>query len=100
MELIRRFDQEHLLVRVADDVQFVIPQWMFDAAACNLKHDAEHPVISVEALRSLRSLLDVQSSLHQAATFTSALLAEQGASHGQEAGRDPGPSTQVRLRRR
>ncbi len=39
------------------DVRYLVPQWMFDPAACCRMHKTAVPVVGCEALRDLRALL-------------------------------------------
>lgn len=99
VELVRQFDPDHLLVRVRDNVQFIIPLWMFDAAHCAGLQDAEHPLLAIDALRSLRSLIDAQESPKPAAMSAVANAAKKGARHGPGVDSTAGSSAAVSIRR-
>jgi len=83
VEIVRPFGPGQLLVRVRDNVQFVIPEWMFDAASCNATCDAERPCIAASALLALRSLLDHQSLLFSSGGSTGNAVGKPGDQHGQ-----------------
>ena len=83
----------HTIVRCClaqDDSRRIweIPQWMLDRTVCSTMHLAQEPVVSIEALWTLKLLLD-----HQHAD--SALPMLQGQHHGSlEQGDADAPSTQ------
>ncbi len=70
VEVVRRFDAAHHLVRLRDDVQLAIPCWMLDPIACGHCPDADHPRIGIAALLELRRLLDHQPLFHAEADST------------------------------
>jgi hypothetical protein len=57
------FGPDHVQVELPSGNQVVLPLWMLDEEACKGMLICEQPVIAIEALLTLRSLLDSQPLL-------------------------------------
>jgi len=60
----RRRVTESLIVRVGDGTRIVIPEWMLDATRCDAMKEQPSARIDIEAMMTLRELLDAQSLLN------------------------------------
>jgi hypothetical protein len=59
--LARRRSSRTLHVLLPDQTTATLPEWMFDAAYCHAIAFQETPVLSLDALRDLRRLIDALS---------------------------------------
>jgi hypothetical protein len=71
------FGPDQVQVELSNGNQVVLPAWMLDEEACRPMAIREQPLIAVQALLLLRSLLNSQSSQGHDST-TSAVSSTQG----------------------
>jgi len=71
------FGPDQVQVELSNGNQVVLPAWMLDEEACRAMAIREQPLIAVQALLLLRSLLNSQSSQGLDST-TSAVSSTQG----------------------
>lgn len=100
VEVVRSFGEGLWLVRLTNEVQCVIPAWMFDATCCDLLIDAEQPLIAARALIELHELIAAQRLLEPAAIPTSDESPQPGGRHAAEQGDHSTASTKARVRTR
>jgi hypothetical protein len=67
-------------VELSDGNQLVVPLWMLDEESCKAMVIREQPLIAIEALLSLRSLLDSQPLLVRRGSTTSGASSNKGGS--------------------
>src|SRR6516225_9489803 len=72
------FGVDHAQVELEDGNQVVLPLWMLDEDICKSMVIREQPVIAVQALLTLRSLLDSQRLLVPPGSTTSGASSTQG----------------------
>ena len=74
------FGADHVQVELSDGNQLVVPLWMLDEESCKAMVIREQPLIAIEALLSLRSLLDSQPLLVRRGSTTSGASSNKGGS--------------------
>ena len=86
---LRRQTEESLVIKLQDGLELAIPAWMLDPLACRHVHDAPTPRLTVEALFTLRNLLDRQPLLQAVVPATPCVSQPEGARDAQESSTSP-----------
>ena len=97
---LRHQTSESLVIKLQDGLQLAIPSWMLDPLACNHMSDAPAPRLNVEALLTLRDLLDHQPLLHAAIPTTPCVSPPEGARDAQESSASPTDARPLALHQR
>jgi hypothetical protein len=86
---LRRQTSDSLVIKLQDGLELAIPSWMLDPLACSHVQDAPTPRLTVEALCTLRVLLDRQPLLHTAVPARPCVSPPEGARDAQESSASP-----------
>ena len=86
---LRRQTAESLVVKLPDSLELTIPTWILDPVTYSHVQDAPTPRLTVEALFTLRHLLDRQPLLQAAVPATPCVSPPEGARDAQESSASP-----------